>query len=75
MKKAQTGVGLRRGQYKRLGRLEAKNPTKAAEVADRMIERKSRVARGKAFASPLLKDALKLRSSMKKGGKVASKKK
>jgi hypothetical protein len=51
IKKAQTGapVSLRTGQLKRLGRLSAKNPSKAENVAERMVERRSRVARGKEY--------------------------
>ena len=53
IKKAQNGAAttLRKGQYKRLGRLDAKNPLKADRVADRMIERNSRIERGKEFVS------------------------
>lgn len=42
-------VALRTGQLKRLGRLSAKNPAKAEKVAGRMVERKSRVERGKEY--------------------------
>ena len=50
MKKAQDG--LRTGQYKRLGRIDEKNPARAERVADRMNTRASRVSRGKNVASP-----------------------
>ena len=55
--------------------MEANNPERAGRVADRMVERKSRVARGKAFAAPKLASAFAPKPAMKKGGKVASKKK
>lgn len=42
-------VTLRTGQLKRLGRLSAKNPARAEKVAGRMVERKSRVARGQEY--------------------------
>ena len=48
MKKAQDG--LRTGQYKRLGRIDEKNPARAERVAGRMTERASRVSRGKEIA-------------------------
>jgi hypothetical protein len=50
MKKAQDG--LRTGQYKRLGRIDEKNPARAERVADRMNTRASRVERGKGIANP-----------------------
>lgn len=85
VKKAQVGISakpvatpsLRRGQYKRLGRLEAKNPERAERVANRMIERDTRLERGKAFVANKVakaKEAL-AKPAMKKGGKVSSKKK
>lgn len=85
VKKAQVGIAakpvatptLRRGQYKRLGRLEAKNPDRAERVADRMIERDTRLERGKRFVADKVakaKEAL-AKPAMKKGGKVSSKKK
>ena len=49
-KKAQDG--LRTGQYKRLGRIDEKNPARAERVADRMNTRATRVSRGKDIASP-----------------------
>jgi hypothetical protein len=56
IKKAQnglgTGDGLRTGQYKRLGRIDEKNPERAERVADRMNTRATRVSRGKNVASP-----------------------
>lgn len=71
MEKGQTGVSLRKGQYKRLGRIAAKNPDRAGRVADRMIERDTRLSRGKAFVASKLAG----KPTMKKGGKVAAKKK
>jgi hypothetical protein len=67
-------VSLRTGQYKRLGRLSAKNPDKAGRVAERMVERRSRVARGSEF---LKKNVDKLYPEVptigKKGTKVVKK--
>jgi len=77
MKKAEVGMktpSLRKGQYKRLGRLEAKNPERAERVADRMVERKSRVVRGKAMASSKLAKAFSAApKTMKKGGMAKKK--
>ena len=50
VKKAQVGIGLRRGQNKRLGRIAENNPDRAAKVAKRMELRKTREQRGKAVA-------------------------
>jgi hypothetical protein len=50
IKKAQNG--LRTGQYKRLGRIDEKNPARAERVAERMNTRASRVDRGKGIANP-----------------------
>lgn len=85
IKKAQVGIAakpvatptLRRGQYKRLGRLAAKNPDRAERVSDRMIERDTRLERGKSFVADKVakaKEAL-AKPAMKKGGKVVKKKK
>jgi hypothetical protein len=52
MKKAQDGDNLRKGQYKRVGRIAEKNPDRAYRVAERMNERASRVDRGKEIANP-----------------------
>jgi hypothetical protein len=52
MKKAQEGDQLRKGQYKRIGRIAENNPERAERVASRMNERASRVERGKEIASP-----------------------
>jgi hypothetical protein len=41
---------LKPRQYKRLGRIEEKNPERAARVAGRMEKRASREERGKAIA-------------------------
>ena len=49
-KKAQDG--LRTGQYRRLGRIDEKNPARAERVADRMNTRATRVSRGKNVANP-----------------------
>jgi len=52
IKKAQDGDNLRKGQYKRIGRIAEKNPERAERVADRMNTRASRVDRGKKIANP-----------------------
>ena len=52
LKKAQEGTELRKGQYKRIGRISEKNPERAERVADRMNTRASRVQRGKDIANP-----------------------
>ena len=52
VKKAQEGTELRKGQYKRIGRISEKNPERAIRVADRMNKRASRVERGKEIANP-----------------------
>jgi hypothetical protein len=66
-KKAQVGISatpsLRKGQYKRLGRISDKNPERAERVANRMIERDTRLERGKAFVKGLT-------SKMQAGGVV-----
>jgi hypothetical protein len=59
MKKALDGDNLRRGQYKRIGRIAERNPERAERVASRMNERASRVDRGKDIASPSRMDELK----------------
>jgi hypothetical protein len=72
-KKAQTGASvkpsLRSGQFKRIGRLAAKNPDRAKKVASRMVERDTRKARGKEFVSSKLSELMpksKSGSSVKK---------
>ena len=52
VKKAQEGTELRKGQYKRIGRISEKNPERAMRVANRMNTRASRVDRGKEIANP-----------------------
>lgn len=52
VKKAQDGDNLRKGQYKRVGRISEKNPERAQRVAERMNTRASRVDRGKEIANP-----------------------
>lgn len=78
VKKAESGTitpSLRKGQYKRLGRLAAKNPDRAERVSTRMIERDTRVARGKAYVADKLAKAKAAAAEPKKqGGKVAKKK-
>ena len=51
MKKAQDGEELRKGQYKRLGRIAEKNPARAEKVAERMNRKSSRINRGKEIAT------------------------
>lgn len=72
-KKAETGASikpsLRSGQYKRIGRLAAKNPDRAKRVASRMVERDTRKARGKEYVSKNLGELMpksKSGSSVKK---------
>lgn len=72
-KKAQRGTvitpSLRSGQYKRIGRLAAKNTDRAKRVASRMAERDTRKARGKEYVSKNLADIMpksKSGSSVKK---------
>ena len=50
VKKAQSGVGLKRRQYKRLGRIAERNTERAKEVSERMKERATRYQRGKELA-------------------------
>lgn len=52
IKKAKEGTELRKGQYKRIGRIAEKNPERAERVAERMNTRASRVERGKEIANP-----------------------
>jgi hypothetical protein len=74
IKKANTGiteppikVGLRSGQFKRLGRLSAKDPDRAEQVGTRMVERATRRQRGKKYVESNLP---KLLPQKKTGGKV-----
>ena len=67
-------VSLRTGQLKRLGRLSAKKPAKAERVAERMVERRSRVARGSEFLKKNVDKLYPEVPTMKKGGKAAPKK-
>jgi hypothetical protein len=70
-KKAETGTSikpsLRSGQYKRIGRLAAKNEDRAKRVASRMVERDTRKARGKQYVSSKLSE---LMPKSKSGSKV-----
>ena len=52
IKKAQDGTELRKGQYKRIGRIAERNPERAERVADRMQTRAGRVERVKEIANP-----------------------
>ena len=79
VKKAQGGastprVSLRQGQYKRLGRLAAKDPSKAQDVAERMVERRSRRARGQEYVKKNISKLFpEVPEVKKKGGKVTKK--
>ena len=66
MKKAKPGVSLRSGQLKRIGRLEAKNPDRATNVAKRMVERDTRKERGQDFITKNLDKLMPKRA--KSGG-------
>jgi len=82
MKKAEEGTELRKGQYKRIGRIAERNPERAERVAERMNTRATREERGKAIANPQekmrmdvnkMQEALRsnaTKSAMKKGGVV-----
>ena len=72
---------LRTGQYKRLGRLSTKNPTKAKRVAKRMVEKATRTERGEEYLKKNIskftpdvptvgKRGLALRKKMGKGGSL-----
>lgn len=76
VKKAQKGIALRKGQYKRLGRIAESNPERADKVAERMKERATRFERGKrvaqssgsrASANPAREDYLKSKVEAVKG--------
>lgn len=67
VEKAQIGASLRSGQYKRIGRLAAKNPDRAKKVASRMVERDTRKARGKAYVQ---KNMAELMPKSASGSKV-----
>jgi hypothetical protein len=86
VKKAQVGVKLRGAQYKRLGRLAAKDTDRAEKVAGRMVERATRKERGKEYVKknisslmPKSKGGSKLKKqaaiaiAMKKAGKSPKK--
>ena len=69
MKKSEDGISLRKGQYKRLGRIAERNPERADEVAERMKKRDSRLQRGKEIANPrrmeMMKNALMKEKELK----------
>jgi len=69
VKKAQAGskVALRTAQLRRLGRLSAKNPAKAEQVGSKMVEKATRVSRGKDY---LKKNISSLMPESRKGSKV-----
>lgn len=67
VKKAQKGIALRRGQYKRLGKIAEKNPDRADKVADRMKERATRLERGKKVAEGSGSRASSMLSKAKNG--------
>jgi hypothetical protein len=69
MKKSEAGISLRKGQYKRLGRIAERNPERADKVAERMKKRDSRLQRGKEIANPrrmeMMKNALMKEKELK----------
>jgi hypothetical protein len=67
VKKAQKGIALRKGQYKRLGRIAESNPERADKVADRMKERATRFERGKRVAQSSGSKASSILSKAKDG--------
>ncbi len=73
MKKAQDGEELRKGQYKRLGRIAEKNPARAEKVAERMNRKSSRINRGKEIATG--SSSLQLRNSFDRSDRELSLKK
>ncbi len=81
IKKAEEGTNLRKGQYRRLGRIAENNPERAERVAQRMNARASRVERGKEIANPpkmeynpnKMREMLRseaAKKTMKSGGKM-----
>ena len=77
IKKAQEGAELRTGQYRRLGRIDEKNPQRAERVAARMNKRANRVNGGKEIAGKgdYTLPRVTVESSkkeMKNGGKLAA---
>jgi hypothetical protein len=73
MKKAQDGDQLRKGQYKRIGRIAEKNPERADRVAERMNRKADRVERGKDIASPRRSLMMDMRRSEMEMKNVAEK--
>lgn len=63
-------VSLRPRQYKRLGRLAAKNPERAERVAGRMVERDTRKERGQEFIEANKNKLVPPTPTMQKGGPV-----
>lgn len=63
-------VSLRPRQYKRLGRLAAKNPERAERVAGRMVERDTRKERGQEFIEANKKKLVPPTPTMKTGGGI-----
>ena len=61
---------LKTRQYKRLGRIAAKNPARAKKVAGRMTERATREARGKDYMSANMKKLVPKTPVLKKGGSM-----
>jgi hypothetical protein len=61
---------LKTRQYKRLGRLAAKNPQRAKKVAGRMTERATRELRGKDYMTANVKKLVPKTPTLKKGGAV-----
>ena len=63
-------VSLRSGQYKRLGRLAAKNPMKAEKVGKRMTERATRRQRGLDYMNKNAAKMIPETPTLKTGGKA-----
>lgn len=84
IKKAQLGLNqtaepsseptLRTRQYKRLGRLSAKNPSRAKKVASRMVERATREERGKKYMTKNVSKFTPAVPTVQKKGGVTKKK-
>ena len=63
-------IELRRGQYKRLGRLAAKNPMKAKKVGRRIAERATRTQRGLEYMNKNADKLLPSTPTLRRGGKA-----
>jgi hypothetical protein len=61
---------LRGGQLRRLGRLSAKNPTKAKRKLSKMVERATREERGQQYLSKNAQKVMPNVPELRKGGKM-----